>query len=538
MIPREALDQHSAIIGCVGSGKTYTAKGAVETLLAEARHVVIIDPTGAWWGLKSSADGLQPGHPVVVFGGTHADVPISDDRGADLAAIVVERRISCIIDTSDFSEAGQQRFATAFFVALYEALKRRPAPLYLVIDEADIFAPQEKMRGEERMMGSVKQLVRRGRIDGVRTIMITQRPASLNKNVLTQIGMLVVMKVTAPQDRRAVEDWINGHADPEAGREVLASLARLPTGEGWIWWPAGDRLERAQFPRITTFDSSRTPGHEDAPLAAPVLAEVDMAGLRDLFAAPQAASASAADTAAAEQRGYERGLAEGRRRGAAEAATAWTAERARMLADISQAIGHLMPHQTVRDCGPPPAPAERAAPVVIDAADIIPRLPASPLPGTGLPPYAASILLVLLQRHPAAQSEGAWAMLAKRSDTSSAWKAARNVLVRAGYVAHGGGRWRVTEHALARYGDGIPPPESGAALLRFWLGRLSKTEAGLLQAIARGPCNRVEVSARSGYSLTSSSFKAGLSTLREYDLIEVQGDLFCLAEALRDAGDA
>ena len=77
-IPEDALKQHVAIVGKTGSGKTFRAKGEVERLLQKNQRVCIIDPTGAWHGLKSSADGKSPGFPVVIFGGDHADVPINE----------------------------------------------------------------------------------------------------------------------------------------------------------------------------------------------------------------------------------------------------------------------------------------------------------------------------------------------------------------------------------------------------------------------------------------------------------------------------
>ena len=45
------LNHQTAIVGTTGAGKTFAAKGAVEALLAEGRRVIIIDPTGAWYGL-------------------------------------------------------------------------------------------------------------------------------------------------------------------------------------------------------------------------------------------------------------------------------------------------------------------------------------------------------------------------------------------------------------------------------------------------------------------------------------------------------
>ncbi len=61
-ISTEALDTHIGVLGRTGSGKTYTARGLVERLIEARRQVVIVDPTGAWWGLRSR-------YPVPIFGG-------------------------------------------------------------------------------------------------------------------------------------------------------------------------------------------------------------------------------------------------------------------------------------------------------------------------------------------------------------------------------------------------------------------------------------------------------------------------------------
>ena len=64
------LDHPTAIVGTTGAGKTFTAKSAVEQLLELGRRVIVIDPTGAWWGLRSGADGSENGgFPVLIFGG-------------------------------------------------------------------------------------------------------------------------------------------------------------------------------------------------------------------------------------------------------------------------------------------------------------------------------------------------------------------------------------------------------------------------------------------------------------------------------------
>ncbi len=161
VLPDEALTHHLAALGRTGSGKTYAVKGIVERLLALGRRVCILDPTGAWWGLKSSADGQKPGYSVVVFGGDHADVPITEHAGAALGELVATQNVPCIIDLSNTTLGERHRFVERFAEALFRANK---APLHLIIDEADEFAPQSGPPGTERMLGAVDRIVRRGRI--------------------------------------------------------------------------------------------------------------------------------------------------------------------------------------------------------------------------------------------------------------------------------------------------------------------------------------------------------------------------------------
>lgn len=115
------LDTHKAIIGTSGAGKTVTAKDEVETLLRDRRHLCILDPTGAWWGLRSNADGDGPGFDIPIFGGDHGDVPIEPDQGEAVGNIIAGG-VSAIVDVSNMDGRDQRRFV----LGLMRALRRKP----------------------------------------------------------------------------------------------------------------------------------------------------------------------------------------------------------------------------------------------------------------------------------------------------------------------------------------------------------------------------------------------------------------------------
>ena len=214
------------------------------------------------------------------------------------------------------------RFLTPFFETLYAKNK---VAMHLVLDEADAMAPQNPMPEGRRLLGAVDKIARRGRVKGFRLWSITQRPAVLNKNVLSQISTLVAMQLNSPQDRKAIEAWVRGNADTDQAREVLDTLPQLARGEGWVWCPSLNVLGRERFPLMRTFDSSATPEHGAEQVEAKAFANVDVGALRAALSVvePEAGSDATAPAGrrkrgeifrpapALDTREYDRGFAEG-----------------------------------------------------------------------------------------------------------------------------------------------------------------------------------------------------------------------------------
>ena len=277
ILPPSALDERLAIVGTSGSGKTYAAKGLLERVMASGGRVCVVDPLGVWWGLGRGADGAAPPFPVAVFGGAHADVPLDTAMGAALGRLVGTQSMACVVDVSDFgSVAARRAFMTAFTEALYAA---NTEPLHLVLDEADLWAPQRTQLDGLELLGRVEEIVRRGRVRGFVPWLITQRPAVLHKDVLSQADILVSMKLTSSQDRVAVGRWIEGQADRAEGRRILGALPQLRRGEGWVWAPGDAVLARVAFPRTLTLDSSQTLRRHERASTPRALAPVDLAAM-------------------------------------------------------------------------------------------------------------------------------------------------------------------------------------------------------------------------------------------------------------------
>lgn len=273
LLPIDIVTQTQVILAKKGAGKTYTAAVEIEEALKHDQQVVILDPTGAWWGLKSTADGERAGFAIAIFGGEHQDIPLEESAGEVVATAIVERQFSAVIDLSLFRKAQMHRFLVPFLETLYRINRHS---LLLVVDEADFAAPQKPFGEEARTLGAMQDIVRRGRIRGLGCAMITQRPQVLNKDVLTQADMLVALRMNHPKDLAAVKEWVDVHADPVVAKEMIQSLPALPTGTAWFWAPGSDLLQKTQVRRRTTFDSSATPKPGQRVKAPKALATVDI----------------------------------------------------------------------------------------------------------------------------------------------------------------------------------------------------------------------------------------------------------------------
>jgi hypothetical protein len=273
-LPLDAVTETLGILGRKGSGKTTTASVLAEELLAAKVPVAIIDPTDAWWGLRSSKDGKTDGFPITILGGDHADAPLEETAGKVIADLVAEEAPPLVLSLGNLSKSAGRRFVADFCERLYE--KNRTA-LHVIIDEADEFAPQRIAKGMERTFGAVDVLVRRGRVRGIGVTMVTQRSAAINKDVLSQCEVLIAHRTSHPRDLDPIMEWMKVHATAEQLEKVHSSIAHLANGEAWVMSPQWlSFFDRVQMRDRTTFNSSATPKAGERRIVPKRLAPVDL----------------------------------------------------------------------------------------------------------------------------------------------------------------------------------------------------------------------------------------------------------------------
>jgi uncharacterized protein len=276
-LPNDGVTQTFACIGRKGAGKTYLASLLAEQMLGIGAQVVIIDPVGNWWGLRVGADGKSKGKDIFIAGGEHGDVPVLPEAGARFAKLVVEKNVSMVLDVSSFRQGERKRFATDFAEEFFHLKKAQRSAVHLFIEEAQLFCPQRTGPEEARMLGAFENIIRLGRNYGIGATMISQRPQSINKEVLSQVECLCVLQVNGTHERKALEEWVQ---EAGADRRLVGELPGLARGEGFIWSPSWMRIfKRVRFGTKTTFDASATPEVGKATKAA-LLTAVDVEALK------------------------------------------------------------------------------------------------------------------------------------------------------------------------------------------------------------------------------------------------------------------
>jgi hypothetical protein len=278
-LPDQAVTQTFGILAVRRSGKSNAAVVMAEEMYDAGLPWVAIDPKGDWWGMRSSGDGKKPGLSVLVFGGDHADVPLEPTGGDLVADLIVDQRITCILDTSEMTKADQRRFLLAFATRLY---KRNRLPLHVFCEEADEYIPQRVLGEDTKLVRAFEILIKRGGNRGIGSTVITQRSASLNNDVLTQIETLFAMRTLGTPDRKAVKDWATGHS---TGVDVIAELPQLQQGEAWVFSPFFlQTVEKIQFRQRRTFDSGATPEVGKEIITPTRRAKVDLDAIKDAMA--------------------------------------------------------------------------------------------------------------------------------------------------------------------------------------------------------------------------------------------------------------
>ncbi len=569
------LESAVGIIGKRGGGKSGGVKVIMEELVGVGLPFVAFDPVGIMWGIKSSLDGKSEGLPVLVIGGSHGDLKLNRRAGAEVAAAVVQANISCVIDFSEEPKAAYREFVRDFCHRLFTI---NETPRLVILEEAPELVPQKLRPDMMEVFESVERLVSRGRNKGIGVIMVSQRAATINKDVLTQVDALMVFGLTSPQDRKALTEWVEAWDQQGRIKEFEAGLAGLRRQEAWFWAPTlfkqGGIFQKIRIRDFKTFHPDKTHLRrsgllEQKPVTTDVSGIIKKLGAQLEKFSKEKAEVAAVPKLQARIHQLEKDLERAR------AAPSQGLSRPELRQQVHKATAPLLKEihelkQQLRSAATVTKLLLRVKQVLAEVPDIGTHKGASfgshkgtPM-STHLSPSnrtvntecnrrdnskcysydklarpdtedsqqlkkgAIKMLRELASRSPLTLTRAQLGTLAGFTPSGGTFASYFSTLKRLGYLEEDSGRnVRVTESGLEFIGEVPPAPSTHEEIMAMWARNLKSGAMRMLQVLVDNYAESVskgDLAEFSGFEVSGGTFSSYLSILKRNGLIEVRGD--------------
>ncbi len=159
---------------------------------------------------------------------TLRETGLLSDKATTINELVQESRAS-IIDMKGVNPDLQAMIVSKLCTDIFEARKLNTIPpCMLVLEEAHNFCPE---KGFDRTVSSdiLRTIASEGRKFGLGLMVVSQRPARVDKNILSQCNTQIIMKVTNPNDLKAISKGLEGISS-----DVEEDIKRLSPGVAMI----------------------------------------------------------------------------------------------------------------------------------------------------------------------------------------------------------------------------------------------------------------------------------------------------------------
>lgn len=216
-------------IAAPGGGKSGLLRKLLETTYGMLPHVVF-DPDDEFFTLREVFDYL-------VVGGDTGDAPATVGNAADLARMVLEHRVSLVIQMNHLRDEDPQLFVDVFLRTVMDAPRSQWKPLLIVLDEAQRFIPEG---ADVESSQAVKDVMARGRKRGISVVLASQRLSHVAKSA-TEVCQNWFLGITGlGNDLKRSCEALGISPKSAEGREITTMRPRT----FWCYGPATDRVPR------------------------------------------------------------------------------------------------------------------------------------------------------------------------------------------------------------------------------------------------------------------------------------------------------
>ncbi len=240
---KKVIGRCISILGIRGSGKTNTSAVVLEEMLKYKYPMTIVDIDGEYWGLKEK-------YELLVVGNTkNADIQVNVEHARQIAGMSISKNIPVILDMSGFLYEDTYEFLLNYMEEIWDLSAKYRKPYEIILEEAHEFLPQGTKNDLKEIL---TRIALRGRKRGLGIIILSQRSAKVEKDVLTQAEILFMHKVVHPTDMKVYKEIL-----PLPSKEVSKTISELQVGQCVLFF--GNNIKKIQIREQETFHAGFTP---------------------------------------------------------------------------------------------------------------------------------------------------------------------------------------------------------------------------------------------------------------------------------------